>query len=144
MVGYLYMYRVLYRVLRTILRTILPTPYGVLVAKWVQRLSAYRAEPQISLSFSPTPMSWNAGDVTRERERQRQSMVSREDSDRTDPHAPLLVAADPSLDHDLDDETSAPELSYSGGWSIWILTFSAGISGLLFGYEYATSLPLAP
>ena len=22
------------------------------------------------------------------------------------------------------------------GWFIWILTFSAGVSGLLFGYEY--------
>jgi SP family myo-inositol transporter-like MFS transporter 13 len=25
------------------------------------------------------------------------------------------------------------------GWFIWILTFSAGVSGLLFGYEYASS-----
>jgi hypothetical protein len=24
------------------------------------------------------------------------------------------------------------------GWFIWILTFSAGVSGLLFGYEYAS------
>lgn len=65
-------------------------------------------------------------------------MTPREESEQTGPHAPLLAPADPSLDHD--DEALPSELNYSGGRFIWILTFSAGISGLLFGYEYATSI----
>jgi hypothetical protein len=66
-----------------------------------------------------------------------QDMVSREESEQSGPHAPLLASADTSPDHD--DEVLASELNYSGGWFIWILTFSAGISGLLFGYEYVAS-----
>ena len=47
-------------------------------------------------------------------------------------HQPLLAAALPEDDVDV---VRAPELRYVGGWFIWALTFSAGISGLLFGYE---------
>lgn len=60
-------------------------------------------------------------------------MMQRDETD----HVPLLAAADASPDyHEADDDVSASELKYSGGWFIWSLTFSAGISGLLFGYEY--------
>jgi len=65
-----------------------------------------------------------------------QDMTPREESGHSDPHAPLLASADTSPDYD--DEVLASELNYPG-WFIWILTFSAGISGLLFGYECATS-----
>lgn len=58
------------------------------------------------------------------------------------PNAPLL-ASQPETDRDYDDHDlnyeQQPidlEPGYSGGWFIWALTFSAGISGLLFGYEY--------
>lgn len=64
-------------------------------------------------------------------------MIPREESEQSGPHAPLLAPADPSPDHD--DEVLPSELNYSGGWFIWILTFSAGLSGLLFGYECVTS-----
>lgn len=65
-------------------------------------------------------------------------MVIREETDQTGPNAPLLsptdqedgISPDPADNVDL-----APELEYAGGWFIWILTFSAGLSGLLFGYE---------
>ncbi|EYE93542.1 putative MFS myo-inositol transporter [Aspergillus ruber CBS 135680] len=57
------------------------------------------------------------------------------------PNAPLL-ASQPETDrnyddHDLDYEQHPIDLEpgYSGGWFIWALTFSAGISGLLFGYD---------
>jgi SP family myo-inositol transporter-like MFS transporter 13 len=53
-----------------------------------------------------------------------------EDEEHDLSHQPLLPAA--SSDHDV---VHAPELRYVGGWFIWALTFSAGISGLLFGYE---------
>lgn len=67
-----------------------------------------------------------------------QDMVLREETDHTGPHAPLLapVDASPDYDNEADDGVHASELKYSGGWFIWSLTFSAGISGLLFGYEY--------
>jgi SP family myo-inositol transporter-like MFS transporter 13 len=56
------------------------------------------------------------------------------------PHAPLLASSHSSSDHGDNDHDGglASELEYSGGWFIWALTFSAGISGLLFGYEYAS------
>ena len=38
-----------------------------------------------------------------------------------------------SRDHRLEEDE---EDGVSFGWFIWILTFSAGVSGLLFGYEY--------
>lgn len=68
-------------------------------------------------------------------------MTSREELDNSGPNAPLLAPTDASPDfRDADDETLDPDLSYSEGWFIWILTFSAGISGLLFGYEYVETI----
>jgi SP family myo-inositol transporter-like MFS transporter 13 len=53
-------------------------------------------------------------------------------------NSPLLAPSDSSPDYGGNsDENLTSELQYSGGWFIWALTFSAGISGLLFGYEYA-------
>ena len=67
-----------------------------------------------------------------------QDMALGEEPDYSGPHAPLLAPADTSPDYnEADDAVPASELQYSGGWFIWSLTFSAGISGLLFGYEYA-------
>ncbi|KAJ5483617.1 hypothetical protein N7530_002863 [Penicillium desertorum] len=64
-------------------------------------------------------------------------MSGADEQDQSGPHAPLLASSRPSSDHDdLEHEESlASELEYSGGWFIWALTFSAGISGLLFGYD---------
>lgn len=69
-----------------------------------------------------------------------QDMVPTAGHDLSDPNAPLLVPADASSDHGANGNIVTSELSYAGGWFIWILTFSAGISGLLFGYEYASIL----
>ena len=63
-------------------------------------------------------------------------MLSNEESVVSGPHARLLPPPD-LTDDESSTELSYPESSYTGGWFIWILTFSAGISGLLFGYEYA-------
>jgi SP family myo-inositol transporter-like MFS transporter 13 len=71
-------------------------------------------------------------------------MTSREELDISGPNAPLLASADVCPDFRDADEALDSDLSYSGGWFIWILTFSAGISGLLFGYEYDKSLTVAP
>ncbi|CAG7935119.1 unnamed protein product [Penicillium nalgiovense] len=64
-------------------------------------------------------------------------MSGADEQDQSGPHAPLLASSRPSSDHDDNehDESLASELEYSGGWFIWALTFSAGISGLLFGYD---------
>ncbi|KAJ5193711.1 Major facilitator superfamily domain general substrate transporter [Penicillium cf. griseofulvum] len=64
-------------------------------------------------------------------------MTSADEQYRSSSHAPLLASSHASSDHgDNDhDESLASELEYSGGWFIWALTFSAGISGLLFGYD---------
>ncbi|CAG8043679.1 unnamed protein product [Penicillium olsonii] len=62
-------------------------------------------------------------------------MTGVDEQDVSGPHAPLLASSPVSSDHDHERETLAPELEYSGGWFIWALTFSAGISGLLFGYD---------
>lgn len=62
------------------------------------------------------------------------SMVTAPDRGSSSPNAPLLS---PAADHDNDEDLAASELAYIGGRFIWVLTFSAGISGLLFGYEYA-------
>lgn len=64
-------------------------------------------------------------------------MVSTADRDLSGPNAPLLAPADASPNHGANGDIVTSELS---GWFIWILTFSAGISGLLFGYEYASIL----
>lgn len=68
-----------------------------------------------------------------------EDMTGADEHDQSGPHAPLLASSHASSDHDDNehDESLASELEYSGGWFIWALTFSAGISGLLFGYEYA-------
>ncbi|CAG8193632.1 unnamed protein product [Penicillium nalgiovense] len=64
-------------------------------------------------------------------------MPGADEEDQSGSHAPLLASSRPSSDHDDNehDESLASELEYSGGWFIWALTFSAGISGLLFGYD---------
>lgn len=56
------------------------------------------------------------------------------------PSAPLLTPESAttveSNDHANNDSVSKQlESTDAGGWFIWALTFSAGISGLLFGYE---------
>lgn len=66
-----------------------------------------------------------------------QDMVPTTDGDLSGPHAPLLAPADTSPDYDSNEDIVAPKPSHTSGWFIWVLTFSAGISGLLFGYEYA-------
>lgn len=62
-----------------------------------------------------------------------------DDNDRSDPNAPLLpsdAAAVNSPSHgDVGRSSTGLDTDFSGGWFIWALTFSAGISGLLFGYE---------
>jgi hypothetical protein len=64
-------------------------------------------------------------------------MSSRDESDSTAPNAPLLAAESPARQHD-SQASQIPEgnAEHSSGRFIWSLTFSAGISGLLFGYEY--------
>ncbi|KAL2816151.1 general substrate transporter [Aspergillus granulosus] len=63
-------------------------------------------------------------------------MSSRDDGDSSAPNAPLLAAESPAR-QDGDQANQAPEgnTEYSSGRFIWSLTFSAGISGLLFGYD---------
>ncbi|KAL2863055.1 putative MFS myo-inositol transporter [Aspergillus lucknowensis] len=59
-------------------------------------------------------------------------MSSRDDTDGSAPHAPLLAVS--SARHH-DDQVGQMNTEYSSGRFIWSLTFSAGISGLLFGYD---------
>lgn len=61
--------------------------------------------------------------------------------------APLLAETDAYPDNDpeaapSDDGQSMSDSQYSGGWFIWSLTFSAGLSGLLFGYEWVDDVLL--
>ncbi|KAL4896309.1 general substrate transporter [Aspergillus ambiguus] len=63
-----------------------------------------------------------------------------DENDRSDPNAPLLpsdgVTSPSSPAHgDIGQSSSTLAQEFSGGWFIWALTFSAGISGLLFGYD---------
>lgn len=67
-------------------------------------------------------------------------MVPTTDGDLSGPGAPLLNPADTSPDYHNNEDVVASKLSHASGWFIWVLTFSAGISGLLFGYEYVTTL----
>ncbi|KAJ5281380.1 hypothetical protein N7478_006752 [Penicillium angulare] len=61
-------------------------------------------------------------------------MDLREDIDHSGPSEPLLNTVDaPRDEHNGDNPPFAS--SKSDGWFIWVLTFSAGISGLLFGYD---------
>ena len=70
------------------------------------------------------------------------NMSRGDENERTGPNAPLL--ASDGAEHLHEDDYDSPNsseiidsgLEYSGSWFIWVLTFSAGISGLLFGYEY--------
>lgn len=66
-------------------------------------------------------------------------MELREDRENSGPSAPLLTADSTSSDIPDGDDAVPPTLHHSEGWFIWVLTFSAGISGLLFGYEYVSS-----
>jgi hypothetical protein len=56
-------------------------------------------------------------------------MNSREDTESSAAHAPLLAQEPLVRQHE-------DQPKHSSGRFIWYLTFSAGISGLLFGYEY--------
>ncbi|CAG8089361.1 unnamed protein product [Penicillium salamii] len=62
-------------------------------------------------------------------------MTGTDEQDLSSSHAPLLAPSQVPSGYDREHETPASELEYSGGWFIWALTFSAGISGLLFGYD---------
>ena len=52
------------------------------------------------------------------------------------------AAEEPLLERDEDADDEDEELdvrhddSEANGWFIWLLTLAAGVSGLLFGYEY--------
>ncbi|KAB8228506.1 putative MFS myo-inositol transporter [Aspergillus alliaceus] len=65
-------------------------------------------------------------------------MVHRHEGDTLGPNAPLLTLyghATHNLPDNEEDRTSDRRSNYSGSWFIWALTFSAGLSGLLFGYD---------
>ncbi|QRD86105.1 sugar and other transporter-domain-containing protein [Aspergillus flavus] len=65
-------------------------------------------------------------------------MGTRHENDTLDPNAPLLIL-DGHTTHDPqnneEDRHIDSESNYSGTQFIWALTFSAGLSGLLFGYD---------
>ncbi|GAA82540.1 hypothetical protein ASPFODRAFT_185553 [Aspergillus luchuensis CBS 106.47] len=66
-------------------------------------------------------------------------MNRRDDNEPSDPNAPLLPS-EPRIDQEPQYEgRNGPKpttnLEQSNGWFIYALTFSAGISGLLFGYD---------
>ncbi|KAJ6164299.1 Myo-inositol transporter 1 [Penicillium chermesinum] len=62
-------------------------------------------------------------------------MISGDGHEHVGSHAPLLSSGDPSADSFLDNGDDILPVPTSDGWFIWFLTFSAGISGLLFGYD---------
>lgn len=74
--------------------------------------------------------------------------MARSDEDTSSPEAPLLEQSREDSNADFQAEPCSENVSYSyadgvetrnltgsGTQFIWALTFSAGISGLLFGYE---------
>ncbi|KAL3456805.1 general substrate transporter [Aspergillus heterothallicus] len=61
-------------------------------------------------------------------------MSSRDGSDNSAPNAPLLAVESSARRRD-DQATLERSIQHSSGQFIWSLTFSAGISGLLFGYD---------
>lgn len=64
------------------------------------------------------------------------NMVGTESCERSTAESPLLVASSTEDDQDDLAAVSGDRIgSRSGHKFIWALTFSAGISGLLFGYE---------
>lgn len=75
-------------------------------------------------------------------EEQLRTMNPGDENGQSSSSAPLLYADhvvhcsshEHSSDRSLDVERES-----SGGWFVWVLTLSAGISGLLFGYEYVES-----
>lgn len=69
-----------------------------------------------------------------ERSVELQDMAINHPDDRTAVEAPLLEES--NINDDSDRLLPSLESTSSGGAFIWALTFSAGISGLLFGYEY--------
>ncbi|KAJ0414100.1 general substrate transporter [Aspergillus carlsbadensis] len=63
-------------------------------------------------------------------------MSSRDEGDSSAPNAPLLAAESPARQHESQaSQIPGGNTEYSSGRFIWSLTFSAGISGLLFGYD---------
>ncbi|KAF7713074.1 MFS-type Sugar/inositol transporter [Penicillium ucsense] len=66
-------------------------------------------------------------------------MALHDENESSGPDAPLLAESNAFRQGDSeapsDDGHAASELQYLGGWFIWSLTFSAGLSGLLFGYD---------
>ncbi|KAL4929602.1 putative MFS myo-inositol transporter [Aspergillus undulatus] len=62
-------------------------------------------------------------------------MSSRHEIDQSAPHVPLLAPEASARQHDDADQPPKPSTEHSSGRFIWYLTFSAGISGLLFGYD---------
>lgn len=74
-------------------------------------------------------------------------MGTRHENDTLDPNAPLLNLDRHNI-HNLPDNEEdrhiERESNYSGTRFIWALTFSAGISGLLFGYEYGMTVFASP
>ncbi|KAL4783228.1 general substrate transporter [Aspergillus varians] len=62
-------------------------------------------------------------------------MSSRDEIDPSAPHAPLLAPETSARQHDDADQPPKLSTEHSNGRFIWYLTFSAGISGLLFGYD---------
>jgi hypothetical protein len=64
------------------------------------------------------------------------TMSCRHENDTLGPNAPLLTLDEPAPHDRGENRTSYQSSNYSVSLFIWALTFSAGISGLLFGYEY--------
>ncbi|KAL4879808.1 general substrate transporter [Aspergillus karnatakaensis] len=62
-------------------------------------------------------------------------MSSRDNDDPTASHAPLLASEAPTREAGETDQSPDLSVEHASGRFIWYLTFSAGISGLLFGYD---------
>ena len=75
-------------------------------------------------------------DKCRQKDQQASIMSSRDERDPSASHAPLLAPESSARQHDDTDQSPQLTVGQSSGRFIWYLTFSAGISGLLFGYEY--------
>ncbi|RAL05699.1 MFS myo-inositol transporter [Aspergillus ibericus CBS 121593] len=61
-------------------------------------------------------------------------MKHRDENEPSDPNAPLLPS-EPLIDHEPQHDDGNIDSNQTNGWFIYALTFSAGISGLLFGYD---------
>lgn len=116
-------------------RLLLHTPYYALAPLYISIPEA------ILLSILRNPWVALYPDVPIAEARYSKSTMNRGDEvDQSGPNAPLLsdhATHHHESDHDHNDlEVTDPRHTYSGGRFIWALTCSAGISGLLFGYEY--------